>query len=100
MKNFMEEQGYPLKIVLYQDNQSTIKMEKNGQNSCTGNSRHIKIRYFFIKDKVNSGEVEIEYCLTEQLLADYFTKALQGELFCCFRRVIMGWDHMTFCFPH
>ena len=44
--NFMKKQGYPLQIVLYQDNQSTIKMKKNGQNSCTANPRHIKVCYF------------------------------------------------------
>ena len=38
---FMEHQGYKLKNnTLNQDNQSAIKMEKNGRNSCTGNSRH------------------------------------------------------------
>jgi len=30
----------------HQDNQSSIKMEKNGRNSCTGNSRHVNIRFF------------------------------------------------------
>ena len=90
----MESQGYPLQIILYQDNQSAIKMEKNGRNSCTGNSRHVNIRYFFVKDKVDSGEVKIEFCPTEQMLADYFTKPLQGELFRRYRRVIMGWDHI------
>ena len=51
MSNFLKEQGYNLKSnVLYQDNQSTIKMEVNGRNSCTGNSRHIDIQYFFVKD--------------------------------------------------
>ena len=44
---FMEHQGYPLyKNILFQDNQSTIKMHKNRRNLCTRNSRHIHIRYF------------------------------------------------------
>ena len=56
--NFMKSQGYNMnKKILYQDNQSAIKMEKNGRNSCTGNSRHIDIRYFFIKDRVISGAI-------------------------------------------
>ena len=50
--NFMEAQGYKFKDkVLFQDNMSAMKMEKNGRNSCTGNSRHISIRYFFVKDR-------------------------------------------------
>ena len=39
-------------------------------------------------------EFTIEYCPTEIMLADYYTKPLQGELFRRFRRVLMGWDHI------
>ena len=43
----MKEQGYDISHnILYQDNESAIKMERNGRNSCTGNSRHVDIRYF------------------------------------------------------
>ncbi len=95
MINFLHAQGYDLKkCVLYQDNQSAIKMEKNGRKSCTGNSRHISIRYFFVKDRVDKGEFTIEYCPTECMLADYFTKPLQGALFIKFRAVVMGWAHI------
>jgi hypothetical protein len=95
MQNFMEAQGYTLsENVYYQDNQSAMLMEKNGRNSCTGNSRHIHIRYFFIKDQVDGGKIQIVYCPTGQMLADYFTKPLQGKLFHLFRAVIMGWAHI------
>ena len=40
MINIFLGKGYFLhKTILYQDNESAIKMEKNGRNSCTGNSR-------------------------------------------------------------
>ena len=65
-------------------------MHKNGQNSCTGNSRHINVRYFFIKDRVDKGEIKIKYCATEKMLADYHTKPLQGKVMNMFRKVIMG----------
>ena len=68
---FMEAQGYKLMSnTIYQDNQSTIRMAKNGKNSCTSNSRHINIRYFFVKDRVDKGECTIEYCPTIHMLAD------------------------------
>ena len=52
-EEFLESQGYEVKEnVIYQDNESEIKMEKNGRNSCNGNSGHVIIRYFFIKDRV------------------------------------------------
>ena len=94
--NFMKEQGYQLKTNdIYQDNQSAIKMERNGRNSCTGNSRHIHIRYFFVKDRQDKGEIDIKYCPTENMLADFFTKPLQGTLFERFRAVIMGHAHIS-----
>ena len=96
LRHFMGAQGYILKNNLFhQDNQSAMKMEKNGRNSCTGNSRHIHIRFFFIKDQVDAKYMEIIHCPTEQMLADYFTKPLQGALFHLFRAVIMGWKHIS-----
>ena len=93
---FLEEQGYFLtKNVVYQDNQSAIKMETNGRNSCTGNSRHVHIRFFFTKDRLDKEEFSIEYFLTEQMLGDFYKKPLQGKPFKQFRRIIMGWDHIN-----
>lgn len=73
-----------------QDNQSAIRLEKNGRNLCTGNSRHIDIRFFFVKDRVDKKEIFICYCPTDIMLADFFTKPLQGRLFKFFRDIIMG----------
>lgn len=90
--HFMEAQRYKLKDnVLFQDNKSAILMEKNGRNSCTGNSRHINVRYFWIKDKVDQKEVRVEYTPSHLMLADYFTKPLMGALFIKLREYIMGW---------
>ena len=86
-------QVYSLKKkVLYQDNKSALRMEQNGRNSCTGNSRHINVRLFFVKDCIDKGEFTIEHCPMVLILADYITKALQGDFFQKMRRVIMGWD--------
>ena len=74
---FLEEQGYTIEEnIVYQDNQSAMKIEKNGTQSCGQKSRHIKSRYFFIKDRVNQNEIKVEYCQTEKMLADFFTKPL------------------------
>ena len=54
IKIFLQYQGYHIKNnVLYQDNQSAIRMKKNGRNSCTGNSRHIDIRYYSLYDNLD-----------------------------------------------
>ena len=44
-----------------------------------------------MKDKLKQEKISIEYCPTELMLADFFTKPLQGNLFRKFRAVIMGW---------
>ena len=92
----MSEQGYEIQDnVLYQDNKSTMLMLKNGRNSCTGNSRHINIRYFFVKDRINKGELRIEHCPSTIMLADFFTKPLQGQLFKRFRDVVMEYAPLS-----
>ena len=91
MTNFLKEQGYKVtNNVLFQDNQSAMRMEVNGRNSCTGNSRHIDIRYFFVKDRIDQGKISVEYCPTEDMIADFFTKPLQGAAFKKFREQVMG----------
>jgi hypothetical protein len=56
-------------------------------------TRHIDIRYFYIKDRIASEGIDIVYCPTEEMLADFFTKPLQGSLFKKIREVIMGRKH-------
>jgi len=95
MAMFLKEQGYDLsKNIVFQDNESAIKMLKNGRDSCTGRSRHIDIRHFFVKDRVDKREVDIEYCPTKLMIADYLTKPLQGKQFLLFRELIMGWKNI------
>ena len=89
-KYFMEAQGYGVTTILNQDNQSTIKLSENGKASSGKGTRHINIRYFFITNRIARKEVAIQYCPTKQMVADYFTKPLQGALFYKFRDQIMG----------
>ena len=52
---FMGAQGYGIKQnILFKYNHSSINMEKNGKNSCTGNSRPIDIFYLFVKERVEN----------------------------------------------
>ena len=75
---FSEAQGMNIHDnILYQDNESAIQMERNGKASCTKRTKHIEIRYFYITDKVKSGEINIEHCPTKEMIGDYFTGAVQ-----------------------
>ena len=46
--------------------------------------------YYFIKDRVETGDVVIEHFPTEEMLGDHFTNPLQGALFRKFRAEIMN----------
>ena len=94
--NFMKEQGYDIsEKIFFQDNTSAIKMERNGLSSCGDKSRHINIQYFFIKDVVQRENIHIVHCPTELMIADFFTKPLQGKLFRIMRDFIMGLSSAT-----
>jgi len=94
--HFIEAQGTKLKKnIWHQDNEGAEKMAKNGRLSCGSNSRHINIKFFWITDRVQQGKITIKHCPTDKMLADYFTKPLQGKKFHLFRRIIMGWDHIS-----
>jgi hypothetical protein len=90
-KRFLEAQGYPVKQnVILRDNQSSMKLERNGKASSGKRTRHFNIKYFHITDLIESGEVEIQYCPTDAMLADYMTKPLTGAKFNLFRKRILN----------
>ena len=92
--NFLKEQGYDMvENILEQDNESAIKLETNGRLSAGPRSRHIDIRYFWIKDRTKQAGIKIRHCPTLQMLGDFLTKPLQGSLFRMFRDVILGDEH-------
>jgi hypothetical protein len=88
---FMEAQGHQITDnLMTQDNLSSMLLENNGRGSSSKRTRHINVRYFFITDRIKMGEVRVAYCPTEEMVADFFTKALQGSLFKKFRDLIMN----------
>ena len=88
---FMSHQGYDIeKNILNQDNKSAILLEKNGRKSAGKRSRALNIRYFFLTDQIEKGNLSVEYCPTDEMLGDFHTKPLQGAKFRKFRREIMG----------
>ena len=95
-EEFFGGTGYDIvENYLEQDNESAIKMEKNGRSSAGPRSRHIDIRYFWIKDRTESNGIRIRHCPTLQMLADFLAKPLQGVLFTKFRDVLLGYEHIN-----
>jgi hypothetical protein len=95
---FMGAQGYKPHTILAKDNESEIRMLVNGKASCTSNSKHVAIKYFWCTDRIKQGNISVRHCPTEKMVADYMSKPLQGKLFVTFRNVIMGWVHISTLF--
>ena len=58
---------------------SSLSLEKNGRVSSSKRTKHIKAKYFLIKDYYESGEINLQYCPTDVMWADVQTKPLQGQ---------------------
>nr|GEV59552.1 hypothetical protein [Tanacetum cinerariifolium] len=80
MRTQLTDYGYHFdKIPMYCDSKAAIAILCNPiQHSCT---KHIDVRYHFIKEKVEKGIGERFFVGTEYQLADLFTKALPVERF-------------------
>ena len=92
MRLFLKAQGYLQisdTIIVFQDNLSTIALIKKGK-STSNRTRHIDIRYFFIYDRVKSGEMIIRAIRTDDMVGDFFSKELQGSKFVKFVFIIMN----------
>jgi len=90
-KLFIEAQGHKVTTnVIYRDNTSAMKLEANGKASSGKRTRHFNIKYFYITDLIERKEVQIKYCPSDAMLADYMTKPLVGTKFIHFRQQIMN----------
>jgi Reverse transcriptase (RNA-dependent DNA polymerase) len=89
-RSFLTHQGIVMPpLTVYQDNQSTVKLIERGRPAAE-QTRHIEIGYFWLTDLLTRGIILIKYCPTNQMIADFYTKPLQGTLFSTMRNQIMG----------
>ena len=65
--------------LIYEDNQGAISMAKNPVFD--NRTKHVQIRYHFVREAVEQGTITLEYCHTDEMLADRFTKALARDQF-------------------
>ena len=95
---FLKYQGYYIHDnIIYQDNQSAIKLENNGRRSSIKRISHLNIRYYFITDSITNQEASVEFFPTLYMMDNYSTKALQGYKFRRF--VILSLVSMNITFP-
>jgi hypothetical protein len=89
--NFLRDQGYNVPpVILYQDNKSAIALFNRGY-STSDLTKHIALRYFWIKERMMNKEMIIEYCPTAKMIANVLTKPLGGRQFISERNALTGW---------
>ncbi|XP_069146145.1 uncharacterized mitochondrial protein AtMg00810-like [Solanum lycopersicum] len=93
LRKILEELRFKQKgaTIIFCDNNSAIKLSKNPV--LHGRSNHIDVKYYFLRDLNNEGTVELQYCRSEDQLADIFTKPLRYLPFQKLRR-LMGINTM------
>jgi hypothetical protein len=67
----------PLK--LYCDNSSAVQYAHNNKSS--GAAKHIDIKYYVVKDKVQDLIISLEHISTNKMLVDLLTKGLPPNVF-------------------
>ena len=89
-REFMLSQGYAMAATpIAQDNQGVLAILDKGRHS-KQRTRHMNIRYFFIRDRVRSGEVLLHYTATSDMVADVLTKPTNGIQFKKLRGLLLG----------
>ena len=81
MRRVLEKLGHPQGkcTTVLCDNSSTIKLSKNPvMHGC---SKHIDVRFHFLRDLTRDGVVELKQCVTQEQVADIMTKPLKLDMF-------------------
>jgi hypothetical protein len=81
LRRILEEMGeiQDESSIIYCDNKSTIAITKNPLHH--SRTKHIAIKYHFIRQPEATKQIQLEYCTTEDQIADIFTKALPRSRF-------------------
>jgi hypothetical protein len=67
-----------------------MKLKENGKASSGKHTRHFDIKYFYITDLIKCNKIKIEYCPTQDMVANFMTKPLVGTKFHTFCKIIMN----------
>jgi hypothetical protein len=87
----MGELGYPQRsVTIEQDNTCSMAILKQGTGSFK-RAKHIKVRFFWLKDLIDAGIVLLKYVASAFLVADLMTKPVTGQKFRVLRKRLLGW---------
>jgi hypothetical protein len=79
IRNILEELGYGKQVIQLKVDNTGARLIAGGAK--TSRSKHIEVRYFFVKELAQNNEINIEMVRTDQNVSDIFTKALGPQIF-------------------
>ena len=91
LRSFIMAQGHSCgPATIHQDNMSCMALIERGR-SAAERTRHISIKYFWLKERVDTGEARVKHLGTKDMYANMLTKPLQGAQFKEERKGVTGW---------
>ena len=94
-RELVEELGYPQGCVpMYVDSMCAMQMIKQGTGSFK-RAKHIKVRFFWMKDLIDWGQVELVWISTDELVADILTKPMSGYKFQYLLYKLIRWNNLN-----
>lgn len=95
LREMLTSQGYDMAAIpIGEDNKSVMAILERKTHGMA-RTRHINVRYFFVLDRVECGEVSVVYVPTEDMLADLMTKPVTGRQFQSLRERLLGNGHLS-----
>ena len=90
LRQFLEELVYPptSPTLVHEDNKSTIIIISNGNDK--GRTKHMDIRYHYIRELVQRKQLSVTYCPSPQMTADMLTKSLDIKSLISHRTELLG----------
>lgn len=81
MRRLLDHFDYkgPRQVIIHADSKSAIALAENPMHH--GRTKHIEIRYHFIRETVTEGLIKLAFMPTKEEAADGMTKPLAGEAF-------------------
>ena len=90
-KEFIEAQGFIMnQNIISQNNKSMMKLKDNGEESNGKRTKHFNIESFYVTDLMKKNEMEIQYCLTNNMITNFYNEPMLDEKFKLFWKALMN----------